>query len=150
MKGLFRQACTTAQANRYCGQELSTKDFNPGILRFHGGYPTDTRWTDQLLDIIHPQQDNQVKSNKRSSAFFQVSLYKPELKFGISSTETLDDSEWETVWGIWEKAIASLHTGLPRVALGTMDPLEPEARFLYRSPGTQRPGPSRQAYRRYR
>ncbi|ESA33437.1 hypothetical protein N836_21305 [Leptolyngbya sp. Heron Island J] len=131
MKGLFRQACDPAQAARYCGQELSKKDFKPGILRFHGGYPTDTRWTDQLLDIIHPQQDNQVKSNKRSSAFFQVSLYKPALKFGISSTESLEDREWETIWSIWEKAIAS---GLGcRVSAGYGQPTKAAGQILYQT-----------------
>ena len=129
MKGLFRDACDQTQAARYCGQELSNKDFKPGILRFHGGYPTDSRWTDQLLDIIHPQQDRQVKDNRRSSAFFQVSLYKPELKFGISSTETLDASEWETIWTIWEKAIAS---GLGcRVSAGYGQPKKVTGQILY-------------------
>ncbi|NEP20075.1 MAG: RAMP superfamily protein [Leptolyngbya sp. SIO4C1] len=131
MKGIFRQACSDEQANRYCGRELSGGDYQPGILRFHGGYPIDSSWTEQLLDIIHPQQATQVKSDKRSSAFVQISLYKPELTFGISSIEPLADSEWETVWSIWEKAIAS---GLGcRVSAGYGQPEKPAGEILYQT-----------------
>lgn len=104
MKGLFRQACTAEQAKRYCGDE---KKLDPGemSLRFHGGYPIDDRWQENLLDIIHPQQDRQVKQEKRTSAFAQISLYKPTLKFGISSLSSLPSEEWDTIWAIWEKAM---------------------------------------------
>ncbi|ASC71200.1 hypothetical protein XM38_021520 [Halomicronema hongdechloris C2206] len=107
MKGVFRQACNKDQAERYCGKELSGKDWQPGILRFHGGYPTNTQWTDRLVDIIHPQQERQVQREKTTSAFAQVSLYRPELQFGISSTELLDDTEWDTIWQIWERGLSS-------------------------------------------
>ncbi|NEQ33242.1 MAG: RAMP superfamily protein [Leptolyngbya sp. SIO4C5] len=107
MKGLFRQACDPDQADRYCGRSRSNNNYEPGILRFHGGYPTDSRWTEQLLDIIHPQQERQVKSSGKSSAFVQISLYQPELKFGISSMLPLSEGEWQTIWQIWESAIAS-------------------------------------------
>ena len=103
MKGIFRRACNPEEAERYCGKSVND-DFKPGILRFNGGYPTDTAWTEDLVDIVHPQQDWQVKSSDRGpSAFIQISLHQPELKFGISSTITLDDTEWEVIWGIWEK-----------------------------------------------
>jgi CRISPR-associated protein Cmr6 len=108
MKGVFRRACTPEQAARYCGRPLSGGDFEPGILRFHGSYPTDTRWTENLVDIVHPQQDWQVKTDQRSGrAFVQISLYKPELQFGISSSIPLDATEWEEIWEIWSRAIAS-------------------------------------------
>jgi CRISPR-associated protein Cmr6 len=103
MKGVFRQVCDRAQATRYCGGE---DDLTPGILRFHGGYPTDDAWTADLVDLVHPQQDRQVKQDRRSSAFIQISLHRPELRFGISSTIPLADEEWETVWQLWERAIA--------------------------------------------
>jgi CRISPR-associated protein Cmr6 len=106
MKGVFRQACTPEQADRYCGEDLRRDSFKPGILRFHGAYPTDDRWTEQLLDIVHPQQDRQVKEEGRSAAFVQISLYQPEMQFGISSTEPLTDEEWQTVWGIWKRALS--------------------------------------------
>lgn len=107
MKGVFRRACTPKQADRYCGKSLSSGDFEPGILRFHGGYPTNEKWQENLLDIIHPQQNKQVKNNQNSSAFVQVSLYKPEIKFGISSTISLEQTEWETIWKIWDKALST-------------------------------------------
>jgi len=34
-----------------------------------------------------------------------ISLYQPELQFGISSTEDLSDQEWAEIWQIWEKAM---------------------------------------------
>ena len=106
MKGIFRNACTPDQANRYCGNELQGGDFEPGILRFHGGYPTTTEWTDGLIDIIHPQQVRQVQQEKRTSAFAQISLYQPEMRFGISSVEALDNDEWKTIWKILEKGLS--------------------------------------------
>lgn len=106
MKGVFRSACDRTQADRYCGRKLSGGDFEPGILRFHGGYPTDTAWTEGLVDIIHPQQKRQVMEETKTSAYAQISLYKPELTFGISSTEPLDAAEWETIWQIWEQALS--------------------------------------------
>lgn len=107
MKGVFRNACNAAQAERYCGKELSGGDFEPGLLRFHGGYPTSTQWTEGLIDIIHPQQTRQVQHEKTTGAFAQISLYQPELEFGISSTENLEGTEWEDIWQIWEKALSS-------------------------------------------
>jgi len=109
MKGAFRQACRKLfgeRVGRYCGQELTGGDFTPGILRFHGGYPTDDSWCDDLVDLVHPQQERQVMdSNARSSAFIQISLYQPEIQFGISASENLPDSEWEEIWQIWEMAL---------------------------------------------
>jgi CRISPR-associated protein Cmr6 len=131
MKGVFRQACTPGQADRYCGEDLRRDSFKPGILRFHGGYPADNSWTEQLLDIVHPQQDRQVKEEGRSSAFVQISLYQPKMQFGISSTEPLTDEEWQTVWGIWEKALS---TGIGcRVSAGYGHPAKRTGDVLYRS-----------------
>ena len=108
MKGAFRQACKKLFGDRvgsYCGQELSVGDFTPGILRFHGGYPTDDSWTDGLVDLAHPQQQRQVIDSSRTSAFIQISLYQPTIQFGISATEDIDDSEWKEIWQIWESAL---------------------------------------------
>jgi CRISPR-associated protein Cmr6 len=140
MKGIFPRACTPEQRDRYCGKSVNG-DFQPGILRFHGGYPTDTSWTEDLyqfcvslrfirpqakawgytnqaclhrlrtahfhketvlVDIVHPQQNWQVKSNdtnnKDAGAFIEISLYQPELRFGISSNKILEDTEWKIIW----------------------------------------------------
>lgn len=57
---------------------------------------------------MHPQQDWQVKSdNKGTGAFAQISLYKPKIRFGISSTIDLEDAEWETIWELWRKALST-------------------------------------------
>jgi CRISPR-associated protein Cmr6 len=112
MKGAFRQACRDAIASEkvreYCGDD---RTLAPGILRFHGGYPTSADWTKQLVDIVHPQQDWQVQthetSRKSGGAFVQISLYQPELRFGISSTQPLEPEEWEIIWQVWERALAS-------------------------------------------
>ncbi len=52
MKGAFCQACTPEQKQRY---HLEKDSDNPSLLRFHGGYPVND-WTENLLDIVHPQQ----------------------------------------------------------------------------------------------
>lgn len=107
MKGLFRRVCSPQQADRYCGRPLPGNDWQPGILRFHGGYPTTHEWTNHLVDIVHPQQDWQVKrSNKEGGAFVQISLFQPTLRFALSSTEPLSPEEWVTIWEIWQRALA--------------------------------------------
>lgn len=106
MKGAFLRACPPEQREKYCGGKLNSNDTQPGILRFHGGYPKDATWVEQpLIDVVHPQQDWQIKNNGSHAAFLQISLYQPTLVFGISSTIKLTDSEWETIWNIWDKAI---------------------------------------------
>jgi CRISPR-associated protein Cmr6 len=132
MKGIFRRACTPQQAERYCGKSLAGGDYEPGILRFHGGYPTDDSWTENLVDIVHPQQDWQVKDERKDSgAFVQISLYKPKIKFGISSTIDLEGAEWETIWDIWKKALS---TGIGcRVCAGYGQPKNHTGDVLYRT-----------------
>jgi CRISPR-associated protein Cmr6 len=107
MKGMFRRACTKEHAERYCGRPLPNNDWQPGLLRFHGGYPVDSKWTKNLVDIVHPQQNWQVKDDeKEGGAFIQISLFKPTLRFGISSTEELSSDEWQIIWEIWHGALA--------------------------------------------
>lgn len=132
MKGLFRRACTPEQVDRYCGKPLPGNDWQPGILRFHGGYPISHDWTNHLVDIVHPQQSWQVKSNsKEGGAFVQISLYKPTLRFGLSSTEFLSPAEWETIWGIWQQALAG---GIgSRVAAGYGQVRDSQPKVLYKT-----------------
>lgn len=101
MKGAFLRASTPEQREKYCGS-----DAKPGLLRFHGGYPQDATWCEEpLVDIVHPQENWQVKDNGSHSAFVQISLYQPTLVFGISSTREIPANEWEIIWNIWDKAI---------------------------------------------
>jgi len=108
MKGAFRQACQQLAPTKleiYCGN-----DELPGCLQFHGGYPTSNDWTESLVDIVHPQQGWQVKvldtTDKPSgeSGFALISLYRPTIKFGIS-TSNPPQTDWQQVWQIWEKAL---------------------------------------------
>src|SRR5919202_1764287 len=114
MKGAFLRVCLTEDkklALKYCGGETIDNSTNqktiiPGILRFHGGYPKDKRWTEKpLVDVVHPQENWQVKDNSNHSAKILISLYQPTLVFGISSIVELTPEEWNTIWSIWEKAI---------------------------------------------
>lgn len=114
MKGAFRHACEQMQkisqerCNFYCGKE---EEVEPGILRFLGAYPIDD-WTEGLLDLVHPQQGWQVKTQDTTkkpggeSAYAQVSLYQPTLRFAISSLRPLREEQWQEIWQIWERAIA--------------------------------------------
>lgn len=129
MKGAFLRACTAEQAKRYCGSAAKSET-HPGILRFHGAYPKDADWKDkELVDVVHPQADWQVKTSNNHSAFIQISLHEPTLVFGISSTLELDANEWDIIWGIWEKA---LERGIgSRVSAGYGQPVKhPETKLL--------------------
>ncbi|MEG5049763.1 MULTISPECIES: RAMP superfamily protein [unclassified Microcoleus] len=118
MKGAFRQACEQAEkagdiplgtCNNYCGDE---SEITPGILRFQGAYPTND-WTQGLLDLVHPQQGWQVMTRdtdekpRGESAYAQVSLYQPTLRFAISCSQPLSSDRWQQIWQIWEAAIAA-------------------------------------------
>lgn len=131
MKGAFRRACSPEERDRYCGRELTGGDYQPGILRFHGGYPTDINWTEGLVDIVHPQQDWQVKTDSKSAgAFAQISLYQPQFRFGISSSIPITAAEWQKIWEIWERAFSK---GIGcRVSAGYGQPAEQAADILYR------------------
>ena len=122
MKGAFRNACLTLEKEgrmckedrmRYCGGEKETKKgekrTQPGILRFHGGYPVDDEWRrqrDRLVDIVHNQEEYQVRDDKAEhNANVQISLYQTRFKFNISSTEPLSPQEWDEVKKMWERAL---------------------------------------------
>jgi CRISPR-associated protein Cmr6 len=110
MKGAFLRACKKYYPDQVlllCGGEDQGGELHPGILRFHGGYPKDANWlNDSLVDVVHPQENWQTRSQNSHSAFIQISLYQPNFIFGISNTEELSDQQWETVWQIWNKALA--------------------------------------------
>lgn len=115
MKGAFRRACASfvcdsiiseQQVKDWCGGEDADGSFQPGILRFHGGYPKNAKWiNDSLVDVVHPQENWQLDGQKDNGAFIQISLYQPTFVFGISSNTDLSTSEWETIWRIWDRAI---------------------------------------------
>lgn len=115
MKGAFRQACPEEKQLRYCGSKngpSSKEKSQPGILRFHGGYPIDMAWAevDRLVDITHGQQPYQVMRSEKNSgenANILISLYRPKLRFGISCSEIpFDSPEWGEIEEIWRKALS--------------------------------------------
>lgn len=108
MKGAFRHACQQIARDRvqvYCGDAEK-----PGILRFHGGYPIDNTWAKNLVDLVHPQQKWQVEVTRTTekpqgeSGYALISLDRPTLQFGISTTDT-QKTNWDEVWQIWETAL---------------------------------------------
>ncbi|WP_232228489.1 hypothetical protein [Lyngbya sp. PCC 8106] len=110
MKGAFWRVCPQEKREDYCGGEVKQdgqKTTKPGILRFHGGIPSDMYWAEKqrLIDVVHSQQKRQVMENAVTSANVQISLYQCQLKFGISSNTALNKKEWDDIWQIWEKAL---------------------------------------------
>jgi CRISPR-associated protein Cmr6 len=110
MKGAFlracKQLCSSDEVLLFCGGQDEKGDLRPGRLRFHGGYPIDAHWlNNSLVDVVHPQEDWQTKSQDKQGAFVQISLYKPTFTFGISSSKPLTPSQWETVWLVWKTAL---------------------------------------------
>lgn len=111
MKGAFLRSCPSEKTTRYCGYEKDGES-HPGILRFHGGYPSADWQEENIVDIIHSQEDwqviNQVTESKakKTNGNIQISLYQPSFTFAISSKKKLKDEEWLEIWQIWEKAIA--------------------------------------------
>ncbi|MCS5691272.1 hypothetical protein NZK33_04630 [Cyanobium sp. FGCU-6] len=100
IKGLFRRACPQESLQRWCGSDCGDKNLRPGILRFHGAWPADAGWTAGLLDLAHPQQEWQVGigRGKSGGAFGVVSLHKPRLMIGLSSTDpSISESEWQEI-----------------------------------------------------
>jgi len=144
MKGLFCQACTSEQKQRY---RLTKNSDEPSLLRFHGGYPVND-WKQNLVDIVHPQQKWQVQTHNtrekppNETGFALISLSEPAIQFGISSQ--LPDTDWEEVWAIWERALGygigcrtSSGYGLPKARLtesGEEDyPIPIQGEQLYRA-----------------
>jgi CRISPR-associated protein Cmr6 len=105
VKGLFRRACqerdrtsdrpnNESLTNKYCGDK---KNLKPGCLRFHGAYPIGN-WANRVVDVVHPQQERQVKGKDSTSASTLISLYNPTLIFKFSSTDkSVNWSEVETL-----------------------------------------------------
>lgn len=107
MKGAFARCCTLEQKLLYCGGRGDDGEMHPGILRFHGGYPKNDEWLDDsLVDLIHPQEGWQLNGDAASRrTVIQLSLYQPQLTFGISSLKPLSEDEWGQIWKIWESAL---------------------------------------------
>lgn len=128
VKGLFERLARThpkeetqREIRRYCGDAESQ-----GLLRFHGAYPvgnwagthqvrtqrygqTQIETRHRMVDVVHPQQDRQVKEQGRPQAIAVVSFYQPELIFELSAQPklSLDEAGWERVEGLLKRALRS-------------------------------------------
>ena len=110
MKGAFlracKQLCPADEVLNFCGGKDRDGELHPGVLRFHGGYPNNAEWLDDsLVDVVHPQEDWQGKSQGNHAAFIQISLHQPTFVFGISTTKALTTDQWATVWKVWQTAL---------------------------------------------
>lgn len=123
IKGLFRRACPPERVQRWCGSPCAPGDLSPGILRFHGAWPSEASWASGLLDLAHPQQNWQVGfSNGREShsAFGVVSLHRPRLQIGLSSTDpNISTGEWEEIDDTLKRALRAGIGGRTCVGYGS-------------------------------
>jgi len=119
VKGVFRRACSESQKQKYCGDEKKLAPSDLG-LRFHGAYPvgdwsgshevkigkdiSEVRY--RMLDVVHPQQERQVGSDKKqnATALASVSLHKPTMIFEFSGDKLTED-DWKEVENIFWQAI---------------------------------------------
>ena len=147
IKGLFRRACPPHRLQRWCGSSSTarTDSLDPGILRFHGAWPSepaspaDADWREHLLDLAHPQQNWQIGfSNGREghSAFGVASLYRPRLRIGLSSNDpTISETEWAEGIETLMQALRAGICGRTCVGYGTSGGLTDEVLFQCRLEG---------------
>ena len=123
IKGLFRRACPPERLLRWCGSPCGPGDLSPGILRFHGAWPADAQWATGLLDVAHPQQNWQVGfsgGREGHSAFGVVSLHRPRLQIGLSSTDPrISAGEWEEIDATLKRALRAGIGGRTCVGYGS-------------------------------
>ena len=138
IKGLFRRfcrhACSPEKLLKWCGGKLANGEFQPGLLRFHGAWPTDSSWKKGLLDVAHPQQNWQLgyeNGGEKHNANAIVSLYQPLLRVALSSSLPLSDAEWEEVKTILKGALSKGIGGRTCAGYGRISP-ETDEDTLYR------------------
>ena len=126
IKGLFERLARThpdlntrEEIRRYCGDAD-----RQGLLRFHGAYPTgdwagtrqvrsekygqalvETRY--RMVDVVHPQQRQQVEGEGGPQAIAIISFFEPELIFELSCQPRLklDEAGWKRIEGLLKRAL---------------------------------------------
>lgn len=132
IKGLFRRACSAERQLRWCGSPCAAGDLTPGILRFHGAWPADAGWMAGLLDVAHPQQDWQVGRGKGKSggAFGVVSLHRPKLLIGLSSSDpSTSEEEWQEIEATLRRALEQGIGGRTCVGYGSSGTISGDVLF---------------------
>ncbi len=143
IKGLFLRVCDNinkcynsvnnkeqiTQKEYYCGsQEHSAK------VRFLGAYPVG-KWTGQhnvninqhstetrysIVDLVHPQQDKQVKFNdSTTSAYLAISLAQPTLMFQFSTVDP--NLNWDEFKTLFNQALSQGLGGKTSVGYGFVE-----------------------------
>ena len=125
VKGLFERLSRNKTLSRESQQKVrdfcGTKD-EPGTLRFHGAYPVgdwssshkvkfrrrgediiETRY--RISDVVHPQENKQLKGIFKTTAIAQISFYQPKLVFELSSRQKFSDEEWKLIGGLLKSAL---------------------------------------------
>ena len=125
VKGLFerlsRNKTLSPESQKKVKDFCGTKD-EPGILRFHGAYPvgdwssshevtyrkrgeeiTETRY--RISDVVHHQENKQLKGIFKTTAIAQISFYQPTLVFELSSRQKFSDEEWKQIGGLLKRAL---------------------------------------------
>lgn len=125
VKGLFerlsRNKTLSSESQKKVKDFCGTKD-EPGILRFHGAYPIgdwssshkvkfrrrgeeieETRY--RISDVVHPQENKQLKGIFKTTAIAQISFYQPTLVFELSSCQQFSDPEWDRIDGLLKSAL---------------------------------------------
>ena len=133
IKGLFRRACPPERLQRWCGSPCASGDLSPGILRFHGAWPSEASWSNGLLDVAHPQQNWQLgftNGRESHSAFGVVSLHRPSLQIGLSCTDPdLSAAEWEEIDDTLKRALRAGIGGRTCVGYGSSGRLSGDLLF---------------------
>jgi CRISPR-associated protein Cmr6 len=129
IKGLFRRLleldCVSVEWKEKW--DLKIKDYcgdpdNPGKLRFLKAYPVgdwagtkqveifhngsshmETRYC--MVDVVHPQQDRQVKRTGSAKAIALISLFQPTMIVELSSSVELSSQEWKDIEGLFKRAL---------------------------------------------
>lgn len=95
LKGIFKHLLNTdslSNGDRKLVQNCCGDEEEPGKLRFHGAYP-EGDWSNQMVDIVHPQQSRQVgtqDARTSGSAFALLSFYQPNFIVELSSSQAID------------------------------------------------------------
>jgi CRISPR-associated protein Cmr6 len=124
LKGLFKHLLNTdglSDDDRELVRICCGDEEEPGKLRFHGAYP-EGDWSNQMVDIVHPQQSRQVGTQDArisGSAFALLSFYQPNFIVEMSSSQAID---WKSVGRLMRTAFSYGLGGKTSLGYGFLKP----------------------------